>query len=133
MAFDQVSLFLYPPRWTRHSVADTLMKHYSGEPGRIVSAERGKGDEGPAGQFHDLCRWFEAKHFQVVNLSEKYAQFCSASIDSVLGRRAEIDVSASAVSGEVTCLYCRFLLNREAPLRLERWEAFMQELCGEFN
>jgi hypothetical protein len=132
MAFDQVSLFLFPPRWQRHSVADARMKHYSGEPVRIVSSVRAAESKGPSVRFDDLCRWFEAKSCEVVARSVDYAQFCSAAIESALGRRAEIDVSASAEGGEVTRLYCRFLLTREAPLRLERWEAFIQELCATF-
>jgi hypothetical protein len=39
----------------------------------------------------------------------------------------------STVGEEVSSLYCRFLLNREALLRLERWETFMHELCGKFK
>jgi hypothetical protein len=54
-------------------------------------------------------------------------------IDSALGRRPEIDVSASAEDSEVTSLYCRFLLNREAPVHVERWDAFIQELCAAFT
>jgi hypothetical protein len=132
MAFDQVSLFLYPPRWKRHSIADARMKHYSGELVRIVSAVRSEESKAPAVEFDGLCRWFEGKGFEVVNRSAVYAEFHSAAIESALGRRAEIDVSASAEGGEVTSLYCRFLLNREAPLHLERWEAFVQEMCGAF-
>jgi hypothetical protein len=133
MAFDQVSLFLYPPRWNRCSVPDTQMKHYSGEPVRIVSAVRADHSAGPVLQFEDLCRWFEAKGFETVARSAHYAEFHSAAVESALGRRAEIDVSASAQGGEVTTLYCRFLLTRDTPHRLERWEAFAQELCRRFS
>ncbi len=133
MAFDQVSLFFYPPRWERYSVADARMKHYSGEPVRIVSAIRAEDSNGPTVSLEDLCRWFEAKGFQVVTRSADYALFHSATVESTLGHRAEIDVSASAQDGEVTSLYCRFQLNRESPLRLERWEAFRQELCAVFS
>ena len=132
MAFDQVSLFLYPPRWQRNRVADALMKHYSGQPVRIVSAVRSENSKAKAVRFDALCRWFEGKGFEVVTCSAVYAEFHSAAIESALGRRAEIDVSASAEGSEVTSLYCRFLLNRETPLRLECWDAFMRELCGTF-
>jgi hypothetical protein len=39
----------------------------------------------------------------------------------------------SAQDGEVSCLYCRFALCRDTPCRLERWEWFMQDLCGAFG
>jgi hypothetical protein len=133
MAFDQVSLFLFPPRWRRHSVADSQMRQFSGQPVWIVSAVRAEESKGSAVGFDALCRWFEAKGFEVVARSEKYANFHSAAIESALGRRPEIDVSASAEGSEVTSLYCRFLLNREAPLHLERWEAFIQEVCAAFT
>jgi hypothetical protein len=129
MAFDQVSLFLFPPRWERRSVPKTVS---SGQPVWFVSAVRVEESERPIVRFDDLCNWFEAKGFEVVARSVEYAQFSSAAIESALGRRAEIDVSASAEGGEVTCLYCRFLLTSETPNRLERWEAFIQELCGRF-
>jgi hypothetical protein len=132
VAFDQVSLFLYPPRWERHSVPDAYLKHYSGEPVRIVSDVRTQENCGPAVPFDALCAWFESKGFEIVVRSTDYAHFCSAPIDATFGRRAEIDASASAEGREVTSLYCRFQLNREGPLRLERWEAFLQELCGQF-
>jgi hypothetical protein len=132
MAFDQVSLFLYPPRWRRHSVADTRMKHYSGEPVRIVSAVRSEESKATAVELDALCCWFQSRGFEVVERSPEYALFHSAKIESSLGRRTEIDVSASVEDSEITSLYCRFLLNRETPLRLERWEAFMQELCATF-
>jgi hypothetical protein len=133
MAFDQVSLFLYPPRWQRHSAPDELLKDYSGEPVRLVSAIPAEQSEGWPVQIGSLCRWFEAHSFGCVVCSAKYARFHSATIESALGCRPEIDASASAEEGEVTSLYCRFLLNRDAPLRLERWEAFIQELCAAFE
>lgn len=132
MAFDQVSLFLFPPRWRQHSVPDARARHYSGEPVRIVSAIRAQESNGPAVPFDDLCRWFEAKGFEVVTQSANYAVFHSAAIESALGRRPEIDVCAAADGGEVTSVYCRFLLNCEAPLHLERWEAFIQDLNAAF-
>jgi hypothetical protein len=134
MAFDQVSLFLYPPRWRRQSIADTTMVHYySGEPVHMVSAVRDGEFDGPVVHFDEVCRWFEAKHFEVVNRSVEFGHFCSAKIESALGLRPEITVSTSTVDLEVTELYCRFLLNRDAPFRLERWEAFIHELCREFK
>lgn len=133
MAFDQVSLFLFPPRWMQHSVAHESLKHYSGEPVRIVSAVRGEQCNARPVKFDELCRWFEAKQFEVVNRSIEHGYFCSAPIESGFGRRPEIVVSSGTVNGEVTSLYCRFQLNRESPFRLERWEAFMHDFCGEFN
>ena len=133
MAFDQVSLFLYPPRWRRHSVPDTRMKHYSGKPVEVVSAIRADVSDGQVVQFDALCRWFEAKDFKIVVSSADHAIFHSATIDSALGPRPEIDVSFSAECGELTEVYCRFLLNHEAPLRLNRWVVFMQEMCPKFS
>lgn len=132
MAFDQVSLFLFPPRWQRHTVADTRMKHYSGQPVWIVSAVRAEESRGPVARFDALCRWFEDRGFEVLNRSAVYAEFHSAAIESALGWRAEIDVSASMEGSEVTSLYCRFLLNRETPLRMVSWKAFIEELCSAF-
>jgi hypothetical protein len=134
MAFDQVSLFLYPPGWRRHSVADTVMKHYSGEPVRIVSAVRAEGSEGAVVRFDDLRRWLEVKGFETVNADPRHGYFCSDPVESALGRRAaEIVISTGTEADEVTSLYCRFQLNRDALLRAERWEAFMQELCEKFD
>src|SRR5262249_54094977 len=133
MAFAQLSLFFYPPRWQRYSVADARMKHYSGEPVRIVSAVRAEDSNERIVPLEDVCRWFEAKGFHVVTRSADYALFHSAAVESTFGPRAEIDVSASAQDGEVTSLHCRFQLNRETPFRLERWEAFIQELCAVFS
>jgi hypothetical protein len=134
MAFDQVSLFLYPPRWTRHSVPDTVMKHYSGEPVRIVSAVPAEGSEGATVWFDDLRQWLEVKGFETVNADPRYGYFCSNPVESTLGHRApEIVISTGTEANEVTSLYCRFQLNRNAPLRAEQWEAFMQELCERFD
>jgi hypothetical protein len=132
MAFDQVSLFLYPPRWDRHSVANPQMMHISGEPVRLVSAVRADHD-GPIVRLAEMSRWFESKGFE---RSPDYANFRSAVVPSALGLRAEIDVTACVEGGEddeISSLYCRFLLARDTPVKLERWELFMQELCGTFG
>lgn len=131
MAFDQVSLFLYPPRWERQSAPSRMMR-YSGEPVQIVSAARGASVCGPAVRFDHLCQWFRTKGFEVVVRSPDFGEFHSGVVESPHGRRAEIDVHTAVNDGEVTNLYCRFLLTRETPMRLERWEAFMQELCTAF-
>jgi hypothetical protein len=134
MAFDQVSLFLYPPRWERRSVADRRMTCYeTGEPVQIVSAVRVPAANGPAVRLDDLVRWFGARGFETQAQGPESARFASPAVPSALGRRAEVEVTAAAEGGEVTSLYCRFLLTRDTPVRLERWEAFVQELGSTFG
>lgn len=132
MAFDQVSLFLYPPRWRQRSQPTTSL-HDSGRPVRIVSAVRSASGEGRAISVGELSRWFALRGFQVVSVGPDGARFTGPAVRSALGRRAEVEVSAGAEDGEVNCLYCRFLLTRDAPLRLERWEALVQGMCGAFG
>jgi hypothetical protein len=132
MAFDQVSLFLYPPRWERQSVAHPQMMHISGEPVSVVSDKRADSN-GPIVQLADMSRWFEAKGFE---RGWHESNYHSALVPTQFGPQAEIDVTACAEGGEheeVTSLYCRFRIIRDTPVRLERWEMFMLELCGTFG
>lgn len=132
MAYDQVSLFLYPLRWEQRSEPTTAL-HYSGRPVRIVSAVRAVSGEGRAIRVGEFSDWFGSHGFKIVAEGPDNARFASPAVPSALGRRAEIEVSAGAEAGEVNCLYCRFLLTRNTPLRLERWEALVRELCEAFG
>jgi hypothetical protein len=134
MAFDRVGLFLYPPRWERQRVlVDPCLTRYAGIPVYFVSRVRTPDSTAPVVRSDDLCRWFASRGFEVVVESQDYVNCYSRSIRSARGPQPEIEVSADGEAGEVTNLFCRFLLTRRAPARLERWEAFMHELCGTFG
>jgi hypothetical protein len=133
MGFDQVSLFLYPPQWERWSVADPTGLNYGGEPVQVVSAARTADSNSPVVWLVDVCRWFVARGFAVVAEGPEHARLTSRALSSALGQRAEIEISVGAERGEVTCFYCRFLLTRDTPVRLERWEALVSDLCGAFG
>jgi hypothetical protein len=132
MAFDQVSLFLYPPRWERRSVATSSMS-YRGEPVRVVSAARVEDNDASEVLVEHLREWLTSRGFEVVVDTPEYVQLANASVPTAFGRQAEIEISAGIRCGEVTSLYCRFLLSRDAPIRLERWEVLFAELCGSFS
>jgi hypothetical protein len=132
MAFDQISLFVYPARWERRSVATSSM-NYKGEPVRVVSAVRVEEADASAVPVEDLRQWLTSRGFEVVVDAPEYVQFDTAAVPSAFGPQAEIEIGAGVSGGEVVSLYCRFLLTRDAPLRLERWKALFEELCGEFR
>jgi hypothetical protein len=132
MAFDQVSLFLYPPGWEQQSEATTAL-HSSGRPVRIVSAARSASGVGRPVRVAELSGWLVPRRFAVVAEGPTGARFASTARPSALGRRAEIELIAGAACREVNCLYCRFLLTRDAPLRLEWWEALVRGLCEAFG
>jgi hypothetical protein len=108
------------------------MKHYSGDFVRIVSSVRDEDCNEPAIDAEPLRRWFKARGFEELCHSEKYLQYRSEAVESTLGPRPEIDVGVGVVGDEVESLYCRFLLTRHTPSRLEAWQAFVRDLCDEF-
>lgn len=109
------------------------MTHYTGEPMQAISAVRMPAAEGPAVRLDDLYRWFGTRGFEMVVQELEFAQFASPTVPSPLGQRAEVEVSIAAEDGEVTSLYCRFLLTRDTPARLERWKALVQTLGHAFG
>jgi hypothetical protein len=133
MAFDRVGLFLYPPRWERQRVLDPRLTRSAGMPVCWASHVRTPDNTAPVVRFAGLCRWLASRGFEIVVEGQDYVTCSSRSIRSGRGPRPEIEVSASGEAGEVTNLLCWFLLTRRAPARLERWEAFMHQLCGTFG
>lgn len=134
MAFDRVGLYLSPARWERQSVLDPRLTRSAGMPVYWASYVRTPDNTAPVVRFDDLCRWFASRGFEVVAEGQDCVKcYSSRFIRSARRPRPEIEVSASGEAGEVTNLLCWFLLTRRAPARLERWEAFMHELCGSFG
>jgi hypothetical protein len=135
MGFDQVSLFLYPPRWQRRSMPSPTKLRYAftGEPVQVVSAVRVADTDAPPVLLDDVRRWFTSRGFELIADDPGYVIAAEAAVPSALVRRSEIEISAYTEDGEVADLYCRFVLTRDAPLRLERWEALFRDLCGAFG
>jgi hypothetical protein len=106
---------------------------YTGEPVQVVSSVRVANTDAPSVPRGDVRRWLTSHGFEVVVDDPGYVRFAAAAIPSALGQRPEIDISAEAERGEVASLYCRFLLTRDTPSRLERWEALFRDLCGAFR
>src|SRR5262249_25349821 len=114
MAFDQVSLFLYPPRWQRQSESSPNMRYaFTGEPVQVVSAVRVADTDSPPILLGDVRQWLISRGFEPVVDNPGHVIFATAPIPSALGQRPEIEISAATESGEVTSLYCRFLLTRD--------------------
>lgn len=135
MAFDQVSLFLYPPRWQRRSACSPNMPRYAftGEPVQVVSSVPVADADAPPVPLHDVRRWLTSRGFGIVVDEPDYAISATAAVPSALGQRPEIEIRVGAESGEVASLYCRFRLTRDTPFRLERWESLCRDLCGAFG
>ncbi len=134
MAFDQVSLFLYPPRWQRRSISSANMRYaFTGEPVQIVSAVPAASTDALSVPLGDVRRWLTCRGFGVDVDGPGEVIFAAAAVPSALGQRPEIEISLEAKSDEVASLYCRFLLTGDTPLRLEWWEAFFLDLCGAFG
>jgi hypothetical protein len=120
MAFDQVSLFLYPPRWQRRSVSSSNMCYaFTGEPVRIVSAVPVANTDAPSVPLGDVRRWLTCRGFEVDVDGPGEVIFAASAVTSALGQRPEIEISIEAKSEEVASLCCRFLLTRDTPRRLE--------------
>jgi hypothetical protein len=106
---------------------------FTGEPVQVVSAVRVADSDAPSVPLGDVRRWLTSRGFELVADDPAYVMAAAATVPSAPGQRPEIEISAHTESGEVASVYCRFLLTRDTPLRLERWEALFRELCGAFG
>jgi hypothetical protein len=134
MGIEQVSLFLYPPRWQQHATPVPHSLTWENKPVQIVSAM-------PADHVDDapvppelLKDWLICSGFTQANWGDGDI-FDRGQVRSIFGAQQEIQIHANRHDGEVAELYCRFTLPhpRVGPPPLDEWARFTAALCAEFH
>lgn len=126
MAGDQISLFLCPPRWARKTTSSR------GRTVHVVSASRQHNCGGPIVTVEDCSLWLRNRGLVEGTIDSLYPIFYGERIHSALGCRPNVEINVSRHEAEVSSLYCRFLLTRDAPDRLAYWQGLMEGLGTAF-
>jgi hypothetical protein len=108
------------------------MRTPEGAPVQVVSTAPRKGEDSSPVEFELLRAWLEEQGFAVVSWGDgKILQ--RGEVQSALRAEKEIEIHVGDEGGEVTVLYCRFTLSRDALVSLERWAEFVQAMCRRFG
>jgi hypothetical protein len=133
MAFNQVSLFFYPPRWQpclRVVTWETLSKR---PPIYIEDSMPSSDQTSVPLAAKSVVNWLKRRGFVAAEWNMSETCFRLGQVSSCFGMEQELEVSFGEESEEVTSFYCRFTLTRDPPPKLAAWADFMSTMCQEFQ
>jgi hypothetical protein len=132
VAWNQVSLSFYAPRWQQRLTPDPTARTYTGEPVQIADAVPVAGADALPVPADAVVVWLAELGFTPVEWGRGRV-FERGRVRAVGGPMPDIIAHVNGEAGDVSDLYCRFTLPGRTPPDLAGWAAFTAELCGRFG
>jgi hypothetical protein len=131
MAFNQASLFLFPPRFTPVVRADES-EMADGKPVKIVDSSIADPSAGKV-LTAELRQWFMERGFHEEERYGAISKLWRTRQNTWIGTQGEIELSLPLEEEEITELYMRFLLTKQTPDWIPQWKKLVCELGHDFG